>query len=136
MATTRPSPSIVAVGYQRALLMLGPADHAPVVGLKIWVELMPYSPPLWPPTTIKGPALARGRPAPRAAGARRGAPCPRALSGGGRPGGWWVCACGRGRGGPGAVPPLGAGRSGRGGGQGAGVWPRRGGGAAGRRVVA
>src|SRR6266851_2368234 len=56
MATTRPSPSIVAVGYQRALLMLGPADHAPVVGLKIWVELMPYSPPLWPPTTIKRPS--------------------------------------------------------------------------------
>src|SRR5436190_3365055 len=56
MATTRPSPSMVAVGYQRALAMLGPADHLLVAGSNSCTALMPTSPPLWPPTTMRRPS--------------------------------------------------------------------------------
>src|SRR5215467_13921626 len=56
IATTRPSPSTVALGYQRAALKLGPADQALVAGSKSWVALMPTSPPLWPPTTMMRPS--------------------------------------------------------------------------------
>src|SRR5499427_1468093 len=56
MATTRPSPSMVALGYQRARFMLGPADQPLVLGSKIWVALMPTAPPLWPPTTMIRPS--------------------------------------------------------------------------------
>ena len=31
--STRESPSVVAVGYQRPTVMFGAADHVPVVGL-------------------------------------------------------------------------------------------------------
>jgi hypothetical protein len=44
MATRRPSPSSVTVGYQRAKLIFGPAVQALVAGSKIDVLLIPISP--------------------------------------------------------------------------------------------
>src|SRR5579859_7540259 len=59
MATTRPSPRVVALGYQRAECMLARADQLLLAGSKTWVELIPTSPPLCPPITIRRPS---GRP--------------------------------------------------------------------------
>src|SRR5262249_34177709 len=47
---------IVAVGYQRAVVRLGPADQPLVAGLKICVALIPTSPPLCPPTAMIRPS--------------------------------------------------------------------------------
>src|SRR5205814_2354693 len=55
-ATTRPSASSVAPGYQRGNAMLGPLIQVLLVGSKMFVSLMPTSPPLWPPTTRTRPS--------------------------------------------------------------------------------
>src|SRR5712692_3668000 len=58
VTSTRPSPSVVAVGYQRACDMPGAFVQVFVVGLKMLAVLVPSSagPPVHPPTTSVRPS--------------------------------------------------------------------------------
>src|SRR4029078_683004 len=61
--STRPSPSSVAVGYQRPTLMFGAADQVFVLALKIDVSGMPTSATWWPPATNVRPSASSTCPA-------------------------------------------------------------------------
>src|SRR4051795_1208504 len=57
IATTRPSPSSVTVGYQRGELIFGPAVHLLPTGSKIDVASRPIVPVKpWPPTMTTRPS--------------------------------------------------------------------------------
>src|SRR5262245_21478140 len=58
VTSTRPSGSVVTVGYQRAYAMSGPRVQVMVAGLKKFVILNPTPGPSqsWPPTNITRPS--------------------------------------------------------------------------------
>jgi hypothetical protein len=58
IASTRPSPMTVAVGYQREYAMSGPSVHCLVIGSKMLVRGRPVFTPLQscPPTTSRRPS--------------------------------------------------------------------------------
>src|ERR1044072_9498704 len=61
--STRPSPSSVAVGYQRPTVMFGAADHVFVFALKIDVSGIPTSAARSPPATKVRPCASSTSPA-------------------------------------------------------------------------